>query len=79
MWDEWYIANKKYIDPVIDAQAVVQAIKNNNNICLDHISDIWNQSVLYYFLWIEFGQEVPHNDYPDFFQDINQIREWIKI
>ena len=79
LWDEWYIANKKYIDPVIDAQAVVQSIKNNNNICLDHISDVWHQSVLYYFLWIEFGQEVPHNDYADFFQDINQIREWIKI
>ena len=80
LWNEWYTANKKYIDPVIDAQAVVQAIKNNkNNGRLDHISDIWNQSVLYYFLWLEFGQEVPHNDYADFFKDTNQIKQWLKI
>jgi len=79
LWDQWYTANKKYIDPVTDAQLVIQSIKKNNNINLDHISDTWNQSVLYYFLWLEFGQEVPHNDYANFFKDTNQIREWIKL
>ena len=79
LWNKWYAANKKFIDPVTDARAVVQAIKNNSNLKLDHISDIWNQSVLYYFLWLEFGQEVPHNDYADFFKDTNQIKQWLKI
>jgi hypothetical protein len=79
LWNKWYTANKKYIGPVADAQLVIQAIKKNSNINLDHISDIWNQSVLYYFLWVEFGKEVLHNDYANFFQDTNQIKEWLKI
>lgn len=79
VWNKWYAANKTYIDPVTDSQLVVQAIKKNHNINLDHISDIWNQSVLCYFLWIEFKQEIPYNDYADFFKDTNQIKQCLKI
>jgi hypothetical protein len=79
LWNHWYVLNKKYIDPVTTAQLVIQAVKNNNNIELDHITNTWDQSVLYYLLWVEFGQEVPHNDYADFFKNTNQITQWLKI
>jgi hypothetical protein len=79
LWDQWYVLNKKYFDPVINAQSVIQAVKNNNNIELDQLNSIWEQSVLYYLLWVEFGQEVPHNDYADFFKNTNQIKQWLKI
>lgn len=79
LWDQWYMSNKRYIDPVTDAQSVIQSIKNNDNVNLDHINSIWAQAVLYYLLWVEFNQEVPHNDYADFFKDTNQIKQWLKL
>jgi hypothetical protein len=79
LWNQWYESNKSYINPVTDAKMVVQSIKNNVNISLDHIVNIWDQAVVYYFLWLEFGQEVPHNDYADFFKNTDQIKKCLKI
>jgi hypothetical protein len=72
-------ANKHYIDPVKNSQLVIESIKNNVNVNLDHISSIWDQAVLYYFLWINFGQEVPHNDYANFFSDTATIKKCLKL
>jgi hypothetical protein len=75
----WQQANAQYIDPVKNSQLVVESIKNNVNISLDHFSDIWDQAVLYYFLWINFGQEVPHNDFADFFSDAAAVKKCLKL
>lgn len=76
---QWLNANQEYIDPVVEALATVQTVKNGTTMSLTHIKDAWNQAVLYYFLWLEFGQEVPHNDYSDFFADTQEIRHWLKL
>jgi hypothetical protein len=75
----WQQANTQYINPVKNSQSVIESIKNNVNESLDYISTIWDQAVLYYFLWINFGQEVPHNDYADFFQNTDAIRKCLKL
>ena len=75
----WQQANKQYINSVKNSQLVVKSIKNNVNVNLDHISSVWDQAVLYYFLWINFGQEVPHNDYANFFSDTATIRKCLKL
>jgi len=75
----WQKANKQYINSVKNSQSIVESIKNNVNVNLDYISSIWDQAVLYYFLWINFGQEVPHNDYADFFSDTATIRKCLKL
>jgi hypothetical protein len=75
----WQQANKQYINSVKNSQSVVKSIKNNVNVNLDHISSVWDQAVLYYFLWITFGEEVPHNDYANFFSDSDSIRKWLKL
>jgi len=79
LYQSWQEANKQYIDSVKNSQLVVESIKNNVNASLDHISTIWDQAVLYYFLWIAFGQEIPHNDYADFFSDTVTIRKCLKL
>jgi hypothetical protein len=76
---DWQKANKQYINSVKNSQSVVESIKNNVNVNLDHISSIWDQAVLYYFLWINFGQEVPHNNYANFFSDTATIRKCLKL
>ena len=76
---DWYEANKQYINSVKNSQLAIESIKNNVNMSLDLISSKWDQAVLYYFLWITFGKEVPHNDYADFFPDTSCVRKWLKL
>jgi len=75
----WQKTNEQYINSVKNSQLVIESIKNNVNINLDHISSIWDQAVLYYFLWIHFGMEVPHNDYANFFSNTATIRKCLKL
>jgi len=75
----WLSANKQYVDPVKNSQLVIESIKNNIDLSLDHISTIWDQAVLYYFLWITFGREVPHNDYANFFSSTGAVRRWLGL
>lgn len=77
VWGQWHSANYQYLKPVMSAQQIITNIKYN--IRLSDIKDIWEQAVIYYYLWLEYGQEVPHNDYADFFNDTGVIRRWLQI
>ena len=48
-------------------------VKNKKSAELTTITDIWTQSVVYYYIWLEFGVEVPHNDYSDWFTNTDDI------
>jgi hypothetical protein len=73
MWCKWRDANAEYIDPVEIAKDIVECVITKKVCRLDYIKDIWTQSVIYYYIWITFGIEVPHNDFADFFVDTQQI------
>jgi hypothetical protein len=73
LWDNWKISNQKYIDPVEIGQKVIKDIKNKNYSDLSHITDIWTQAVVYYYIWLEYNFEVPHNDYGQWFTSTEQI------
>jgi hypothetical protein len=75
----WQEANKQYINPVKNSQLIVESIKNNVNLDLTHMSDVWDQAVLYYFLWINFAQEITHNDYANFFPNTDTIKKCLKL
>jgi hypothetical protein len=75
----WQAANKQYVDPVKNSQLVIESIKNNVDVSLDHISTLWDQAVLYYFLWITFEREVSHNDYANFFSSTGAVRKWLGL
>jgi hypothetical protein len=77
LWNEWYASNEKYFMPVLLSQKIVNALHGDENLDLTDITDIWTQAVIYYFIWLEFGKEVPHNEFSDFFTDVNQIRTWL--
>lgn len=77
VWSEWCTCNKKYLDPVVTADLVLDKIERQENIDLTHITDLWIQAVIYYFIWLKFGREVPHNDFENFFNNTDQIRTWL--
>jgi hypothetical protein len=74
---EWFNANKTYIDPVLQAQKVMECINSDENFLLSHITDLWTQAVVYYYIWLTYKIEVEHHTMPEFFNDTNQIRGWL--
>lgn len=72
-WEKWRTANAEYIRPIIEARHVVNMVRMKSLSDLTGITDIWTQAVIYYYIWLEFGIEVPHNDFADFFTNTDQI------
>ena len=73
IWEQWQAANQKYIAPMQDAKTIINCVKNNVSFDLGYITDGWNQAVIYYYIWLEFGVEVPHNDYSNWFTTTQEI------
>jgi hypothetical protein len=73
LWKRWQQANDRYISPINVAKNIVAAVKLNQFQPLDHIQDIWTQAVVYYYIWITFGVEVPHNTYSNWFTNTQDI------
>lgn len=72
-WQRWKEANNVYLAPVTTAYDILELVKKNQNQDLSHIKDIWTQSVIYYFIWLKYNFEIPHNDYSEWFTNINDI------
>jgi hypothetical protein len=75
----WLGNNYEYINPVLESLDIIDAVKNRTARSLTHITDVWDQAVVYYFLWLSFAQEVPHNDYKDFFANTTEIADWLQL
>lgn len=73
LWTEWRSANAKYIDPLEIAAQVLREVSSKEIKDLTYITDVWTQAVIYYFIWLKFDIEVPHNDFADFFTSTKQI------
>lgn len=71
-WQRWKTHNQTYVSPMETALDILKNIKNKQSIDLD-IADLWTQSVVNYFIWLEYQFEVPANDYADWFTNTKQI------
>lgn len=67
-WLQWQTANHRYFEPVLLAHNILAGQWQS-------ITDIWSQAVLYYTIWCRYGVEVPHNDYPNSFENYQQIAQ----
>jgi hypothetical protein len=77
LWLEWRDANAEYINPVGIAQRIILDVNMKIHSDLTHITDLWTQAVIYYYIWLEFNIEVPHNDFANFFTNTDQIMELV--
>jgi hypothetical protein len=77
LWSGWYSNNLKYFQPIITAQQIIQQIQKSESRSLTSIDDIWTQAVIYYYIWLTFELEIPHNDYKDFFNSTDEIIRYI--
>jgi hypothetical protein len=77
-WQAWYQSNAEYIEPVILCQQIMHDLVWGQTEDLSGMTDIWTQAVLYYYIWLEYGIEVPHNDFADFFSNTDQIKKLVQ-
>jgi hypothetical protein len=73
IWKQWRMSNATYIDPVVTAKKIVSCVIAKSSVDLSHINDTWTQAVVYYYIWLEFKFEVPHNDYSNWFTNTTDI------
>lgn len=73
IWQQWRKSNVKYIDPVETASAAMQHIKYQKSYNLRHVTDEWDQAVIYYYFWCWFGVEPPHNDFSAWIESTDQL------
>jgi hypothetical protein len=73
IWKQWQAANHQYVTPMQDAKNIINCVKNNVLLDLTPIIDVWSQAVIYYYIWLEFAIEVPHNDYATWFTNTQKI------
>jgi len=73
LWQEWRAANAGYIDPVCLAENIVNSVKVQWPMDLSDIHDIWTQAIVYYYIWLQFDFEVPHNTYSNWFTNTADI------
>lgn len=78
LWRKWFQANKKYHAPILSAKLIIDAVKNDIDFNVGHIDDVWEQAVIYYYIWIVFNFEVPHNDYANWFTNTKDIAIMLK-
>jgi hypothetical protein len=74
----WQQANKEYFDLVFQAKDVLKSLKDNRDMDLSHIDDLWEQAVINYFIWLEYSYEIPINDFADWFTNTRQIYELLQ-
>lgn len=67
LWQQWHDSNSKYFEPIQQAKKIIKAVSSGQSTDISHITDLWSQAVIYYYIWLCYQFEVPHNDYANWF------------
>jgi hypothetical protein len=71
--NQWLQHNYKYFFPVIESLKIIDAVTSGQHMDVTHVSSIWDQAVVNYFLNLKFDIEIPVNDFSDWFKNTKQI------
>lgn len=72
-WQRWHQSNYQYFFPVVQAKQILLDVKNQKELDLSNITNIWEQAVINYFIWLTYHVEVPANDYAEWFTNTKDI------
>jgi hypothetical protein len=75
---QWQTANKKYFNIYKQTNDILNAIKNNNNLNISHITEVHDQGYINYCIERDFNVIIPVYDYKDWFKSTNEIKEMIE-
>lgn len=75
LYQHWYQTNYKHFKFFLDAKFVWDNL--HNRVDLSHITDLFTQSLVYYYIWLKYNIETPHNDYHEWFTNTKDIIEML--
>jgi hypothetical protein len=67
--------NQSYFYGISVADKIIHAIETDQHISTEHITNLWDQAVVNYFIQLQYGVEVPANDWANWFQSTKQIKD----
>lgn len=67
--------NQLYLLGVDHANKIINAIKHNIPMNIEHITDLWDQAVINYYIYLNFDIEIPANTYADWFANTSEINK----
>jgi hypothetical protein len=74
---DWQALNDKYFRPIHQAQTIIDLVKQKTHQDISHITDLWNQAVVNYYIWLEYNIVVPANTYANWFSNTKEIEDLI--
>lgn len=76
LWKEWSRANLNYLNPFFIASNILTDLDNDKDI--SHITDIWTQAVVNYFIWVKYKFEIPAWNYRNWFTSTKDIKKMLE-
>jgi hypothetical protein len=77
-YKSWYHSNNTHFNFYFDCLDIINCLDTNFSKDLRGVTDIWTQAVVYYYIWLKFNIEVPHNDYSNWFTNTSDIVTMLK-
>jgi hypothetical protein len=68
---KWFATNQVHFEFYNQSINIINHLRDN--IDITHITDLFTQSVVYYYIWLKYNFEIPHNDYSDWFTNTKDI------
>ena len=72
-YKQWHNTNKEQFAFYFDCLHIINCVENKQSLDLSNIDDLFVQAVVYYYIWIKYNFEVPHNDYSNWFTNTDDI------
>ena len=70
---KWNNANNEHFSFYFDCLDIMDCVESRKSRDLTGINDFFSQAVVYYYIWIKYNFEVPHNDYSNWFTNTTDI------
>jgi hypothetical protein len=79
-YKKWNDANSEHFSFYFDCLEIMDCVESRKSKDLAGINDLFTQAVVYYYIWIKYNFEVPHNTYSNWFTNttdiVNMLQEY---
>lgn len=72
-YKKWHNVNNEHFSFYFDCLEIMDCIESNKSKDLTGIDDLFARAVVYYYIWIKYNFEIPHNTYSNWFTNTTDI------
>jgi hypothetical protein len=72
-YTDWYVNNEKHFNFYFDCLDIINCVESKQSMDLTGVDELFDQAVVYYYIWLKYNFEVPHNDCSNWFTTTDDI------